>query len=386
MNNTIIYIGGFKLPNFNASAVRVMENAHLLRKLGYEVVIVGKLQNGINSKVYEGFKCFDIIKPFKDKKYISYTKGIDSIQDIVDYIGKEHIKAIIAYNYPAFALDKINKFARKNGIIPIADCTEWYGWEGWRIDRNIKRFIDTYYRMYISAKRSGNIICAGSYLQKHFDKYNTVIWPFCVNTELERWKLPEKINLNKPRKFVYSGSPGVGMSKDKINLIIEAFYELKQEHYDFTYIILGITKEQYLKVFSMHKDMLEQLQNNILFMGRVPHKEAIKTLQDADYSIFIRPDNRVSNAGFPTKVMEAFSCGIPTITNATSDIKTYIDHGENGYIFKDTDLESIKQTIKESLSLDDETLISMKQSCRKYNPFDTKFFIDSIKLFLDKAI
>ena len=38
-------------------------------------------------------------------------------------------------------------YSRKTGIIPVADITEWYGWEGNRLDRNILRLFDTQYRI-----------------------------------------------------------------------------------------------------------------------------------------------------------------------------------------------------------------------------------------------
>lgn len=37
----IIYIGGFELPDKNAAANRVMNNAKIMRDIGYHVVLVG---------------------------------------------------------------------------------------------------------------------------------------------------------------------------------------------------------------------------------------------------------------------------------------------------------------------------------------------------------
>ena len=44
MNKTIVYIGGFELPDKNAAAQRVISNAKIFRKLGYHVIYVG-IQN-----------------------------------------------------------------------------------------------------------------------------------------------------------------------------------------------------------------------------------------------------------------------------------------------------------------------------------------------------
>lgn len=389
MRNTILYVGGFGLPNRNASAIRVRENAWLLKSLDYNVVILGKIQEQegriVNYANYDGFDCYDIRQPFRDVSYETYTRSIASIAAVAKHIGTDKIKAIIAYNYPAAALNKIILFARNHQIIPVADVTEWYGWEGKRIDRNIRRFVDTQYRMRIVAKRMGNVICAGSYLENFFKGQNTVSWPFCVNTELQRWKLSSSVSVNDIRTFVYSGSPGMGMSKDKINLIVKILFSLKQEGKQFKYIVLGITKEQYLQHFKKHKKMLEAMEESIEFKGRVPHADAFAALADADFSLFIRPNNRVSHAGFPTKVMEAFTSGIPTITNATSDIPKYVKNGVNGFIFNSTKQEDIKATLTESLEMSDEALLRMKLQCREKNPFAIENFKQSIGAFLDRA-
>lgn len=390
MRNTILYVGGFRLPNFNASAVRVMENAWLLKSLDYDVVMLGKLQEVegkiVNYTDHDGFDCYDIREPFNDIEYVSYTKSIASIEAVVKHIGIEKVKAIIAYNYPALALHKLVTYSHENGITPVSDCTEWYGWEGTNLLRNIRRFVDTQYRMHFSAKRAGNVICAGSYLERFFKDSNTVRWPFSVNIELERWKLSDTINVNNPRVFVYSGSPGMGMSKDKINIIIEILYDLKLEGRNFKYVVLGITKAQYLEHFKRHEKMIEFMGESIEFKGRVPHAEALFTLKNADFSLFIRPDNRVSNAGFPTKVMEAFTSGIPTITNATSDIPKYVKNGINGFIFKSSETEDIKVTLLESLEMSDEALLAMKLKCREHNPFAIENFKKSIGAFFDRAV
>ena len=40
MNDEIIYIGGFELPDKNAAAHRVLGNAKILRELGYKVILI----------------------------------------------------------------------------------------------------------------------------------------------------------------------------------------------------------------------------------------------------------------------------------------------------------------------------------------------------------
>ena len=43
---TILYIGGFVLPDKNAAAQRVIANAKAMRALGYDVQFLSALKNG----------------------------------------------------------------------------------------------------------------------------------------------------------------------------------------------------------------------------------------------------------------------------------------------------------------------------------------------------
>ena len=66
IKKTIICIGGFKLPDQTASAVRVMDNAYLLKELGYDIII-GRLPKeggeAVSQKIINGFDCFNIEYP-----------------------------------------------------------------------------------------------------------------------------------------------------------------------------------------------------------------------------------------------------------------------------------------------------------------------------------
>ncbi len=65
--------------------------------------------------------------------------------------------------------------------------------------------------------------------------------------------------------------------------------------------------------------------------GRIPHNEALDLLKKSDYSIFLRDTNLVTTAGFPTKFVEALSCGIPVLTNRNSNLADYLIEGKNGF-------------------------------------------------------
>ena len=69
-----------------------------------------------------------------------------------------------------------------------------------------------------------------------------------------------------------------------------------------------------------------------MFHGKVSNLEARNKISKADFSILFRNVNKMTSAGFPTKVSESISCGTPVITNSTSDLEHYIINGKNGFL------------------------------------------------------
>jgi len=376
----IIYIGGFKLPDKTASAVRLLDNAYLLKEMGYTVLIIGRLPlvNGKKIRHIEinGFDCYEIEKPIENYyKFKSYEFSIANLINIIDNVGAQNVYSVIAYNYPSIALLKIINYTRSLGIIPISECTEWYPWQKGGLLGNIKMFLDTEFRIRYVSKKANNIICSSSYFCKYYTKHNTIVWPFSVNTSLDRWKQSKDIKNNEITMFLYTGNPGHGIYKESIDLTITAFYELKKEQYSFKYIIIGITKEEYLKVFSDHEFMLDYLDDSVVFMGRVSHEKSLSALKKTDFMLFTRPYTRDNNVGFPTKMMESITLGVPVITNKTSDIDEYIKDGYNGFMIEKHNLKSLKFTIEKSLNISKDAMIMMKKAQRIENPFS----IDVIK-------
>jgi hypothetical protein len=137
---TVLYIGGFELPDKNAAAQRVIANAKILRALGYDVVFVG-VDRTIKSnttvvntkKEFEGFTYFSIKYPVSFLDLISYLVSIKYITNLKE-IDFTHI---IAYNYPSFGLLRLKSFCKKRRVVLMADCTKCY--EARRIIRVDKR-------------------------------------------------------------------------------------------------------------------------------------------------------------------------------------------------------------------------------------------------------
>ena len=356
---TILYIGGFELPDKNAAAHRVLSNGKIFRELGYDVVFIG-VNKSLNynsdilttKKNVQGFECWSVPYPKANIEWINYLTNIDFIKTInIRYI---NIKVIVAYNYPAFALYRLKKYCVKHHIKIVADCTEWYSTKGSNALFKVIKGLDSFLRMRVIQNKLDGLIVISKYLENYYKKSNNVVRiPPLVDVNEEKWKTvfeyQDTVASDDKWRFVYSGSPG--KNKDKTNYIIDALYKLKGYH-NYKMEIIGLDKSQFIKYYPEYGVKIKALGNNIDFVGRLSHLDSLIKLKNADYSIFIRDKTRLTMAGFPTKFVESVTCSTPVITNDTSDIKEYFLDSSFGVLLYDSSLDQFTDILKEIIEKD----------------------------------
>lgn len=383
---TVLYIGGFELPDKNAAAHRVLSNAKLFREFGFKTVFLGvdrsiaeSSKGTLEKKEFQGFEYWTQSYPQTFREWLHYLISIRFFLNTLKHY--QDVKLVICYNYQAPAFYKLFRFCRKNGIKIIADCTEWYGAQGETLIKKLFKGIDSFFRMRIIQKNLDGIIVISSYLQNYYKSYykakgSIALLPPLVDLSEKKWNSPQHSSKTEEQiTLFYAGSPG--KEKDKINKIIHSVAALKSEHSVF-FRCIGITLEQYLRLYPEDVQLLKDLSDRIIFIKHLTHVECISHLSSSDFSIFFRDDNLVTRAGFPTKLVESISCGIPVITNDTSDIKKYIQSGKNGFI--------LGSNVKEDLSLifsePKNNLNSMKATVDR-SLFDFKRYAKEFETFLE---
>lgn len=380
MNNKwILYIGGFEMPDRNAAAQRVIANAKAFREISYETFFIGLSRNKElcgEVKEYEGFNYINFHYPDNIKKWFSY---LSSIKPYREYLEKNP-EIIIAYNFPAFALEKLHKWKVRKNTQLIADCTEWYEPKGNLLFRFIKG-IDTSYRMKKLHPKLDGLIAISDYLYKYYNpRMNNVIQvPPLVDTEMRKWKIEFNGDFIQDEKIIiiYAGSPGGG-NKDRIDLVIDALSQLKVEGFsNFQFNIVGITEKQFNDLFGF--SVSDNLKINIAFKGRLSHVETLQEIKKAHYYLFLRDNNLANTAGFPTKFVESISCGTPVITNSTSNIEDYIVKGRNGFLIEGPSLNELKNVLKEAIQLPQAQIRMMKNYCYQTQIFNYKNFINDFE-------
>lgn len=357
---TILYVGGFQLPDKNAAALRVIANAKALREIGYNVIFINALIDTDIDKQrkvkYEGFECYE----YQRERQLKYL--FDSKNTILN-IKRTNADIIIAYNYPAIALNRIRKYCKRYGVKCYADVTEWYIPVGNPVFRIIKG-LDTEIRMrYVHPKMDGVIVISEYLYQYYKKKIKTVKIPPMVDLDENKWREGDN-KKHKGIKLIYAGSPSI--QKERLDLIINAI-DLADTSEKVYLDVIGITKEQYNSMYRCQYNG-----KRVTFQGRISNSEVIKKTKEADWTVLLREKNKVVQAGFPTKISESISCGTPIIANRFSDIEDYLD--ENNSILIDT-VEEIK-TVFTKLK---------KKSYKQVNQylFDYRGYLDQIRKFIE---
>ncbi len=389
MRDVVVYVGGFRLPDGSASALRALGNAAVLRLAGYSVVIAGKFEEipAQQPTLVNGFVCHDIRQPWADAPRIDYTLSATNIEGLMGRIGPERIAAVFAYNYPGFGLRRLLATCRRMCVPLVNESTEWYGWEGLRPLTNLRRILESRWRNNSLVKATGNFICATNWSRSRHPGVNCLVLPFAMDPAWACWQVPSNHTWCRTTddtvKLVYSGSPGLGMHKDRLPLLVEALHRVDPAGKRVQLAVVGLTQDNYLAQVSRHADVLVQQCAGIRFLGRMPHHDAVGVLKSADFSVFVREINRVSEVGFPTKYAEAATCGIPVLTNRSSDIDQYLVDGDNGILLPDCSLTSIERGLRRAMTMPRDELERMKAQVSAKNPFDIHAWAPRMRVFMD---
>lgn len=376
----ILYVGGFEMPDGNAAAQRVTANGKAFRFLGYEIFFIGLSRKEKTNESIGNFEGFEYINFPYPKNLFNWIDYLFSIKQFKPYL-KKIPDLIIAYNYPAIALEKFRVWGLKNNIPIVADCTEWYEAKGNIIFRLVKG-LDTKLRMTRVHPKLNGMIAISDYLFHYYNgkMRNVVNIPPLVDLEMTKWSIDNtdfRSNKNEQVRIIYAGSPGSG-GKDRLDIIFKILSQIKEEGIlNFYFFVIGMSKEQYLMAF---KTLLpDNLAENIVFQGRLKHTDTLNEIKKADFNLFLRDDNLTNMAGFPTKFVESVSCGTPVLTNSSSNIKNYIIDGRNGFLIDDKSDQSLKIGIKNALILPKSEIQIMKQWCLSSTTFHYKNYVNSFE-------
>ena len=355
----IVMITPSNFPNGDAGSVRDLAFANIYESLGYNVSLISNGQKIIDK--FDNIICYSL---YREKKgllskindYISYKKRMIIIIDkIIEMHGKPDV---IHFNdIPFPAIQYLKKIGKKNNIKLIHDSTEWYSACEFKFGILDKSYIlKNILNRFVINKRI-RVIAISSYLQSYFQRkgIESVRIPVIMNIESNKVVNKDNNNIN----IAYAGSPA---NKDNLKIIINTFNNYSKELDNKVLLhIIGISEKEAKKKYKISK-----FSNCITFYGRITRNEVKNILKNMDYTILIRPSKeRYTKAGFPTKVVESLSLGVPVITNYSSDLWMYLKNNYNSIIIQGNNPQDIIEYLYRIMNLDKKEMTKMKKNAYK---------------------
>lgn len=364
---TVIYTGVFRFPAGDAAAARVLNNAKILKMLGYKVIFISwggisreKDKNPDGNYYYDGFQYLntnDIDRGGNNilKKINNFIFSGSNALDFINSL-KSETDVIIVYDTPLLFTGKIVELSKKSRIPLIYDVTEWSDSNEFPWGKYAPPYWVNTLNMYLNRRRVKNKIVISSLLNKFYKTSNNIVIPPLVDADEEKWtNLEEMLPTFDGVRIVYAGSPG---KKDLLEVMVEAIVCCLQKGMKIQFVIVGVRKDE-VTHYKNFKDLLS-FNNNIIFCGRVSQTIVPSYYHCSDFSIIIRESTRKSNAGFPTKLVESMMAKCPVILNYTSDISKYVSDGYNGIVVNDFSLEELEKKISYIAQLEREKLDALK--------------------------
>ena len=337
---TIIYYGGFSLPDKSASANRVVSNGKIFDKLGYKTVFIGASEGSFEGlRPVEGCEdMFEHAHPTSTKQWLMHMLSVEHIETVMK--NYDDVRKIILYNVPMFTLLKAKKVFLKRNIEVCYDCTEWTKDTDGSLPKRIFKAFDEILISNFAHKVADGMIAISRMMEKKYkSSKNLLVLPPLVDISDEIWH--QTLDSHEEIfEFCFAGIPDG--KKESLDKVVEAFCNINKRN---THLrIIGITENDFNNIYP-DCFIPKNVRNKITFMGRLSHSETIRYVLGCDCYIFIRRSDKRNNAGFPTKFAESFTCGVPIITTDVSDVGEYIKKNGKGSLLKDMTTESISEAM-----------------------------------------
>lgn len=391
MKDYIIYLGTIFLPDKNAAAQRAMSICKSYRDLGRKPIIIG-VSNEINHSedilnTYSNHQGFDTYSMLYPKTSFEWTKRLYSIKQIIQVINKygaENIHSIVVMDYMSIALYRLMKYCSKNDIRIVIDTVDWFNKSEYKFPKNKVKDLDTIIRMKYLHNKTNYMIAISQYLYDYYKNQvnNLVMVPGTVDINDEKWSSIKKYSGNEILTLGYAGNPGEKFERERLDWLIKIVTELNSHEKKCKLIMAGVHKHTTIKNKPELYNLIKN-DENIIFLGNIPHKDCLDMIATSDFSVIIRENTLVNKAGFPTKLSESFACGTPVISTATSNISDYLKDGINGFLVKDFTYDALKRTIEAILKMDKNRICIMHNLTKKTNELNYKKYNSNIKLLLE---
>ncbi|WKK66465.1 glycosyltransferase family 4 protein [Lutimonas zeaxanthinifaciens] len=330
----IVYIGKYTLnENFlTAEGKRVLNQVkYLLNR--HEVFVITFSSQSSNYRFNLNFKTKEQ-KGFLDLLGFPFY-WITIFWNLIKRKKKENF-LLLESNVEIYSICPIF-FAKILGYKIIHDVVEDFSLAS-NLSRNqkISITIGKWFQKNISKYCSGVIVIS----ENLATKYNQIDLPIIkIYNSVDKQEYDDSDYPIETFNFFYSGSFN---AKDGVLDLIEAFNFLSKKEENVHLYLTGRGHGQYFN------DCLSKIKNNnkIAYKGFLPENEMFSYIKKSHVLCITRSNSAFANNGFPFKLAEYLSFGIPVLTTTVSDIALLLKNNENAFFAIPESVKSIAETME----------------------------------------
>lgn len=379
---TVLFCISETFPNGPAYASRTKAITDILLKNNYQVIILcDKIVNNYK-ETSNSVKVIEVITK-KHSKFYNILKLPKKYEQVLDYILSNNKIDLIISRSMVDRFNRVLKLSKQYHIPLILESCEKYHYSNWKFGILNPRFWQFQLNWRFQYKKVDGVIAISRYIKDFYEKNNIHTYLLPAVKNINELQLINLISDDRV-KLLFFGSLGNG--KDLIKPIISTLIENTYLSSKIDVHLYGPSEKQVKKLFIKKIDLSRN--SFIHIHNRINSSEFEQELIGYDYGLLLRPNRISSVAGFPTKLVDYLSFGIPVITNAIGDIKNYVVNGKNGFIMNSLNREAIESILISLINLDETTRIQMRinarESAEEY--FSTNKYLEGLREFMDKVL
>jgi len=382
----IIFIGDFLFPDGDAAAIRTLSLARICRDLGFSVTVIGKGQ--VRAEDYdtnmvgyylEGVR-YSTMNPTRVTPLQRLRHPISRLRlyvSALEALNLDDTRAVIINaSGSAMHIPLVKAFCRRKAIPLIGDVCEWYDPCQMNYGRLNPSFVIFWFIFRYFLPRFKNLIVVSTLLERHFAGRGRNVTRIPPVVDPSTIRCLHRAPTNR-LLLLYAGLPG---RKDHLREMIMALASLApDERSRIEFRLLGPTKQELTALLGPYAGLLTLLGETVKPLGRVPRDQVLEALQEAHFTVLLRPDKRYAHAGFPSKVPESLAAGAPVFLNFTSDLREYLGDGTAALPVHDCSPVEVASALRRALQLRPARLLDLRHGARlkAEQCFDYRLYLKS---------
>ena len=393
MRRSVLYVGQYHLPRETAGASRVLGVGQSLRAAGYRVGLIASRSREEGCHAEPALAEIDWRAPDLQVPRRRFRKGnlsrliwvVAETARAMFGAARESLAAVVVYGDHCTYVPWLLPMVRWLHVPLIVDVVEWpeprHRTGGW-----LAPVSWTYeFGLRILNRWANGVIAISRFLERFYAEKGLAVIriPPTVDCRRFAWRT-EKERTPGPLRIAYAGNPG---QKDLLAVVFAGVAAAMRNGVEVELHVAGLDRQGVVRVLGDNCALIEELGENLKLYGRLAQPDAVSLVRNCDFSAFLRPDARVSNAGFPTKAVESMAAGTPLLCNLTSDLGEYVRDGDEGVLAADDSSVAFHAALRRAAGISETDRARMRRLARSTaeRAFDFRSYSNVLGEFIEEV-